>query len=321
MWKTGLSCLLLLLAAPIQAEENPVPPALRWAYPAAAEKTPFPKLPAETVYRVAGSALSYSGEQLNKMADPVDWLPAEHPPMPRLVAHGDHDRKIEACSGCHGSNLQGELEIPNLAGLPSAYIAEQLHEFAAGRRHSSVADREPAVMMAEIAGRLKEAEIAELAKFFSSIGKRPPFVKVIEADQVPVTTASSHGWQEVAPGGAKEPIGRRIVEIAEDFNQQWAGDPHSLVIAYAPPGAVERGKALVHQGAQPCVSCHGGNLKGVGRAPPLAGRDPHYLARALWDIKSGARGGPAVALMQKPAAAIPEDQIVDIAAYLASLSP
>jgi cytochrome c553 len=87
------------------------------------------------------------------------------------------------------------------------------------------------------------------------------------------------------------------------------------------PGAIERGKALTHQGAQPCVSCHGADLKGKDKAPPLAGRDPHYLARALWDIKSGARSGPTVALMQKPVAGVTEDQIVDIVAYAASLAP
>lgn len=318
MWKKSFICALLLFSAGIEAEE--LPPSIAWAYPAAKEKMPLPELPAATQFRVAGSSLSYTGDQINKMADPVDWLPAEHPPMPSVVAHGDHERKLEACGGCHGMNGQGFLEIPNLAGLPAGYIVEQLHELASGRRHSSVADRPPAAFMAMMAGQLSETEMADAAKFFSSITQRPRLIRVIETDRAPATRAHFDGWQELAPGGS-EPLGRRIVEVAEDFDQQWAGDPHSGSVAYVPEGAIERGKALVHQGAQACVSCHGANLRGIGRAPPLAGRDPHYLARALWDIKSGARGGPAVALMQKPAARISGDQIVDIVAYLASLAP
>jgi cytochrome c553 len=86
-----------------------------------------------------------------------------------------------------------------------------------------------------------------------------------------------------------------------------------------PRGAVNRGKALVQHAPQPCTSCHGATLKGTGSAPPLAGRNPHYLARAIWDIKTCTRWGPTVALMQKPAGSLSADQIVDITAYLASL--
>jgi cytochrome c553 len=192
-------------------------------------------LPATTEFRVEGSPLVYTGDQLNKMEDPVDWLPAEHPAMPGLVAHGDHERKLEACGGCHGMNGQGALEIPNLAGLPAAYIVEQLREMAAGRRHSSIPDRPTAAFMAMMAGKLSEAEIADAANFFSSITKRPRWVRVVETDQVPATRAHFHGWLELT-GGGNEPLGRRVVEVAEDFNQQWIGDPHSGIVAYVPPG-------------------------------------------------------------------------------------
>ena len=41
----------------------------------------------------------------------------------------------------------------------------------------------------------------------------------------------------------------------------------------------------------------------------------------LWDIHSGARSGPAVALMQAPAAGLSAADMTDISAYLASLKP
>jgi cytochrome c553 len=260
-----------------------------------------------------------TGEQLAKMEDQVDWLPGDHLPPPDIVLKGDTSRKIEACGACHGMNGTGFLNIPNLAGLPRAYIAEQLHELASGRRHSSAAGRQPEGYMGYIAGKLSETEVKEAAAYFSAIAKHPRLVKVVETDSAPHTFAHTDGWQMLSPEGGSEPLGRRIILVAENFDQMWAGDPLALAIAYVPNGSVAHGKALVAQIG--CASCHGPQLKGMGNIPALAGRNPHYLARALWDIKSGARGGAAVALMQKPAAALTGDQIVDVVAYLASLTP
>jgi cytochrome c553 len=292
---------------------------IAWAYPAGLEKMPFPKLPPATSFHVEGSALSLTGEQLAKMDDQVDWLPGDHPAPPDIVLKGDKARKIEACGSCHGMNGTGFLNIPNLNGLPRAYIAEQLHELASGRRHSSVAGRQPEGYMRQIAGKLRNAEIKEAAAYFSAIANHPRLVKMVETDSAPRTYAHTDGWQMLSPEGGSEPLGRRIVLVAENFDQMWAGDPLAMAVAYVPTGSVAHGEALVTQIG--CASCHGAQLKGMGTVPALAGRNPHYLARALWDIKSGARSGPTVALMQKPAAALTGDQIVDVVAYLASLTP
>jgi cytochrome c553 len=53
----------------------------------------------------------------------------------------------------------------------------------------------------------------------------------------------------------------------------------------------------------------------------LAGRSPAYLARELWDIKSGARNGAAVAQMEAPAKGLSAAQVRDVAAYIGSLDP
>lgn len=310
------AALLAGLAAPAWAQLDP---AIAWAYPAAQEKMEFPKLPADATFRVAGSTLSYTGQQLTDMEGGPDWLPGDHPAAPDIVLKGDKARKIEACGGCHGMNGTGFLNIPNLGGLPRGYIVEQLHEFAGGRRHSSSIGREPETYMAGIAGKLTEAEIGQAAAYFSAIKKHPRTFKVVETGTVPHFYPHEDGWQMVSPDGGSEPLGRRIVLLAEDFNQMWAGDPFATAVAYVPAGALQRGKDLVqHVG---CSSCHGPALKGMGKTPALAGRNPHYLARQLWDIKSGARSGAAVALMQKPAAALSADQILDVTAYLASLDP
>jgi len=313
----GLSVVLSSFGAQAWSQDA----AIAWAYPGAPEKMPLPELPPSVTFHVAGSPLTYTGGQLNEMEEPVDWLPANHPVPPDLVRHGAKDRGVEACGGCHGFEGQGFLNIPGLVGLKSPYIVEQLHEFASGRRHSSVAARPPELYMAGIAGKLSEAEIKAAAAYFSSIPKRRPFVRVVETDTVPRTSAHHEGWQTVEPGGALEPIGRRVVLVAENFDQMWTGDPTAMAVAYVPRDAVEHGKTLVEHAGQPCTSCHGATLKGIGAAPSLAGRNPQYLARAIWDIKSGARSGPATAPMQKPASSLSADQIVDVVAYLASLAP
>lgn len=323
MTRAALAAIVALLCAAGSqaADESPIPPAMAWAYWVPAEAMPFIHYPAEATYHVAGSTLSLTGDQLNKAQDPIDWLPGEHPSPPDLVAHGDHAREIEACGGCHGLNGQGFLAVPNIGGLPAGYIAEQLREFAAGRRHSASPERPGEAYMAGVAGKLSAADIKAVSDYFSAIRQKPLPLQVTETETVPRTLTHHYGWQELLPEGGTEPQGRRVILVAEDFPQMWTGDPHAAAIAYVPLGAIERGRRLAQNAAQPCGSCHGADLKGKGSVPPLAGRNPHYLARQLWDIKSGARSGPAVALMQKPAGSLSADQIVDLVAYLASRNP
>ncbi len=149
-------------------------------------------------------------------------------------------------------------------------------------------------------------------------------MRVIETADVPVTRPDTYGWLDLIPGGGREPIGARVIEVSEDMSRLLLGDDHVAFIDYAPPGAVKRGETLVRTGGaggQPCGSCHGPELRGMGDTPPLAGRSAAYLARMLWDIKSGARRGPAVAPMKTPARGLTERNIVEATAYLASLRP
>lgn len=308
--------LLAGLAAPASAELDS---SIAWAYPQGQGEMPFPVLPETAIFRVQGSKLSLTGKQLNDMEEATDWLPGNHPVPPAIVQKGDKARKIVPCGSCHGMNGGGFLNIPDLAALPKAYIVEQLHELASGRRHSSSDGRQPEGYMGKIAASLTEAEIDSTATYFSSLKRHPRKFKVQETDSVPRSYAHSDGWQMVSPEGGSEPLGKRIVLLADNFDQMWAGDPFAMAVAYVPGGSVQRGKEQVQRVG--CSTCHGPALKGMGKIPALAGRNPHYLARQLWDIKSGARGGPSVALMQKPAASLNAEQIRDVVAYLASLEP
>jgi cytochrome c553 len=55
--------------------------------------------------------------------------------------------------------------------------------------------------------------------------------------------------------------------------------------------------------------------------PGLRGRSPSYIARQLADMKEGKRQGLWTPLMLPVLAPLGADDILDLSAYLASLSP
>ena len=70
-----------------------------------------------------------------------------------------------------------------------------------------------------------------------------------------------------------------------------------------------------------CTVCHGPQLKGLGPVPALAGRSPTYIARQLYDLQTGIRKGAWSELMETSVANLTIADIVDLAAYSASLEP
>jgi cytochrome c553 len=227
------------------------------------------------------------------------------------------------CAACHYFNGKGFLEIPDLAGLPKAYIIEQVQEFRSGRRRSYQKNRSGTGLMIGVAKRLTDSELDAAADYYSRLSRRPWF-RIVETNSVPSTTATYFGWLEPAKDRGTEPIKGRIIELPENWDRSWVEDPHSGVIAYIAPGSAKRGEALVHasgNGFAECSSCHGSDLRGDGNVPSIAGRSPAYISRMLWDMKTGARSGPVVALMQPVVQRLTGPNITDIAAYLVSLQP
>jgi cytochrome c553 len=110
---------------------------------------------------------------------------------------------------------------------------------------------------------------------------------------------------------------------------QQSDDPRVGFVAYVPPGSIERGRVLAETGRRmgeagdpvtiPCGTCHGPGLRGLGDAPPLAGRSPSYLARQLHGFRSGARNGTMAGLMKPVVANITAHDMMELTAYLASL--
>jgi cytochrome c553 len=261
-------------------------------------------------------------EQLDKMDVPPDWLPNLHPPAPFIVMHR-REKGVYACAECHQIEGQGYLSTAELAGLPAGYIIEQVREFRSGRRVSSQLGREEAEEMIKEAKRVTDSDLAEAAAYFAAV-RHQHWVEVVETDTVPKTEVGRYDWRYLDPRGGTEPIDGRIIEVARDLVGMMNGDPRVVTTDYVPSGSVAKGASLARRPnavGQTCATCHGETLQGTPLAPPLAGNYASYLARTLWDIKSGARQGSTVALMQPVVAALTPTEIIQLSAYLASLAP
>ena len=312
-WIVGLALLAFIDSAQAQA------PA--WAFPVKATGVLLAPADDGKPRRVPGSPLSFTKAQILAIdVQPPDWHPDEHPAMPGIVGRS-RTPAVYACAFCHLPNGAGRPENASLAGLSANYIKAQLLAFREGHRPSSTPGRLPITAMTAVATGLTSTEIEESAAYFAAL-KPQSFIRVVETPMVPRTVA---GWMLVkSPEGGTEPIGNRIIELAEDVENFENRDSRARFIAYAPPGSLARGKALVRGGGGrtlPCASCHGRNLKGLADVPRLAGRSPSYLFRQLYDLREGHRSGGASALMQPVVAKLSDEDLVAIVAYLASRKP
>jgi cytochrome c553 len=294
-----------------------------WAYPM--NPPDFkPRAEDNIPRRVPDSTATYTVTQLrDRFIAPV-WRPGEHPPLPPIVAEG-RKPNVYACGFCHRADGPGGPENASLTGLPKAYIVQQMQDYRSGARTTSVPKRNVDLMIA-LSKDITDAEIESAAEYFSSLKPRAN-IKVIETEVVPKTFVSS--WHYATENraahktGETEPIGARIVEMPDDLEQFDNRDPRSTFTAYVPKGSVAAGAALVNTGNNktvPCAICHGPELKGLGAVPPLAGRSPTYLVRQLHDMQTGKRAGIGSQLMQASVKNLNNDDMVAIAAYLASRS-
>ncbi len=296
---------------------------LPWAYvlndPAPEGATPPDP---DEVVTVPGSSLSLRRRDLGIANGPPDWHPDGHPPMPEIVASGAGEGVLP-CGYCHLPNGQGKPENSSLAGQPFEYLVQQLDDYRAGRRRTAEPRMGPPTLMTTLGLNLSATDARVAAEYFSSLEYRP-WIRVVETDSVPLTRFA--GWiHEVVEGAGAEPIGERVVEIPEDLERTRLRDDASGFVAYVPRGSVARGRELARTGGGgrtvACTFCHGAELRGIGPVPALAGRSPSYMARQLFEFRTGHRDGSWSELMDQTVAALTVSDIVDLVAYLASLDP
>jgi cytochrome c553 len=311
-------CALVLASIPALAAAAERPD---WAFGPPAQPgqaAPTPAVDDGKPRQVPGSGKTYTQTQLEDPANPPDWFPDEHPPMPAVVAHGKPGTAVRACVTCHVGNGHGHPENSRLPGATAAYLARQLIEFKSGARAGTAP-----INMINIAKGMTDEEIRASADYFAGL-KLLSWTRVVETDTVPKFFFGRGNMRLPVAEGGSEPIGHRIVELPEDSARVALRDPHSGFIAYVPVGSVAKGEALVTTGGGktiPCAICHGQTLKGLGDVPGISGRSPSNVARQLYYIQTGERGGPTVALMKAVVEKLSGDDVLAISAYLASREP
>ncbi len=318
--KIALSLAVTLVAGTaMSSQTQDAPPAWAYAMAAAGYKAPVDD---GTVRHVAGSTEGWTLTQLRDFFFAADWHPQEHPHMPQVVAHG-RKPDVYACGFCHRADGPGGPENASLAGLPEAYIVQQMANFKSGARTGSDPKRLPTLRMAETAKAATNEEVAAAAAYFSSLKARK-LITVIETNEVPKSYVAAWVFSPVN-GTDKEPIGERIIEMPKDLEQFESRDTHSEFIAYVPPGSIAKGEALATTGGDgktiPCGKCHGADLLGLGIVPGIAGRSPSYLMRQLFDIKHGTRAGAGSGLMTAVVGKLSEDDLVALVAFASSRNP
>ena len=305
-------CLVTLATA---AEESPA-----WAYP-----TPPPGYKPSpddgSPRHVPESHKTYSTPQVRDLFLAPDWHPESHPQMPPIVAIG-RKPEVFACGFCHRAEGTGGPENASLAGLPAAYILQQLADYKSGLRSTAVPSRKPQALMIAVAKAITGDEALAAATYFSRL-KSLQNIRVIETKQVPKTVVS---WilarQEPEVG---EPIGQRIIETPDQLEQFESRDPRATFTAYVPKLSVRRGKALATgqdlAKAPACTACHGTDLRGLGGIPAVAGRSPTYLFRQLHEFQIGARAGASAAPMKDAVSKLSQADMIALSAYAGSLPP
>ncbi|MEO8746243.1 MAG: c-type cytochrome [Rhodanobacter sp.] len=307
------------------AQNAAIRAAQAWAFPM--EQTPDPSVPKplhapkpdpHKIVHVPGSVRTYTLGYIDTLFNATDWFPQDHPAPPRIVLHGR--KPAWACGSCHFPNGAGDTTSPALAGLPKAYILQQIAAFRDGER--GMGQSLSATMMTQEARNLGDADLQQAADYFSRL-KLHLATRVVETSSVPRTH-----WVGfvLAPNrnGAHEPIGERIIEVSNDQALNDLGDERTGFVAYVPLGSIARGAVIAAHGvgsAPACESCHGAALEGVGNIPPLAGQSPTYIVRELILFQIGKRTNPESAPMQMVASQFSVRDMIAVAAYAASRKP
>lgn len=275
---------------------------------------------ADKLRHVPGSDKEYASSSIGLFNAP-DWFPDSHPPMPEVVVHG-RKPNVWACAYCHLPNGMARPENESIAGLPEAYIEQQIADYKSGLRKSSDPKLLSVEHMTAIAKAVSDEDIKASAMYYASLS---PFeaMHVIETDTVPKTQPVGFMLQKAESG--TEPIGERIIELPEDRDRTVLQDPRSGFIVYVPTGSIKNGEAIVNTGGDgktiPCAACHGANLRGLGNVPSIAGRSPSQMVRQIIDFQTGARNGQGSQLMKPVVKNLNIDDIVNVVSYLTSLKP
>jgi cytochrome c553 len=293
-----------------------------WAYPSCIRAAPGTAVDKAAPLSVPGSAVHFTAADIANTSLVSDWFPHEHSPLPQSLAAGHSDGF--ACAYCHLPDGSGRPENAKLAGLSSSYIFAQVRALHSGERQPGKPGWPPTVLMQAAIADMSDTQILEAAEYFSH-QRNVSFVRVVEREFAPAHKPGCGVY--VSAAARSVPLKQTIVEMPTDASRFEARDPHTEYIAYVPKGSIERGRKLANSGdagrTQPCTACHGPDLRSGPdlEGPPLAGRFATYLFRQLFGFQSGARAGDIAQPMVAVVRHLTQADMIDLAAYAASLKP
>ncbi|MBW9267259.1 MAG: c-type cytochrome [Candidatus Thiodiazotropha sp. (ex. Lucinisca nassula)] len=189
----------------------------------------------------------------------------------------------EVCAGCHGEYGQGgkEGEYPRLAGMPSAFLAKQLHLFRERIR--------PNLAMVEYVDdrQMPDQDIEDISKFLEQIKLKTKLPPVDE------TAPGFNAYQRLLES-------KRLMQI-----------PRA-------PGDLDKGQKIYRK---ECASCHGRDGMGDKEeaVPMLAGQYTNYLWRQVKKYREKIRIHDEDAPDDELLSDFSDDELTDIFAYLSIL--
>ncbi|MCU7890355.1 MAG: c-type cytochrome [Candidatus Thiodiazotropha sp. (ex Ustalcina ferruginea)] len=189
----------------------------------------------------------------------------------------------EVCAGCHGEYGQGgkKGEYPRLEGMPSAFIAKQLHLFRDRLR--------PNLAMVEYVDdrQMPDEDIQDIAHYLEQIELK---TKLPPADE---TSPDFNAYQRLLES-------KRLMQIP------------------LAPGDIESGKKRYKK---ECASCHGreglGDMKKA--VPMLAGQYTNYLWRQVKKYREKIRIHDEDAPDDELLLAFRDQELTDMFAYLSTV--
>ena len=263
-----------------------------------------------------------------------------NPIVGNLLSHG--------CAECHGENgISIQEGVPHIAGLNQTYLRDALIAYREGQRKH--------IKMRVLMAGMSDKELTDIAAYYSDLpaaGKQPTgdaeqarqrqyFADIVSgcsschgpqghsiSPGTPHLAGQSMDYftraiQSYASGERHHPMmtmlattlsAEMVTSLAEWYSQRRAAMPihHSLV---SQPGDPDQGRQL----ASACIECH--SESGTTRdatTPHLAAQDQLYLTLSMQAYADGRRQHPTMAEALR---ALESDQLQDLAAYYASLTP
>lgn len=136
------------------------------AFAAGSRKNPLMQPIAQNLAATERQAVALYFSQLPApfvASDPAQPFPSDTGAW--LATRGRWTDQVPACAQCHGPGGSGVgAQFPPLAGLPAAYIAEQLQAWKAGTRPPG-----PLALMSDIAKKLSDAEVGAVAAYYEKL--------------------------------------------------------------------------------------------------------------------------------------------------------